>query len=674
VAASPNAEWIASAAQSGIVTVWDMRKPLTPVPHVLTEGHDWQATTAAYFGGGSRLVTSGGDNSTVVWDTRLGNQLLKIGGAKEQVGTGWRGVAAASHHGKWIATGSWKAGDPRNNEAIAAIWDAESGRLVLTLPRSTPESATNPEPSEATAIAFAPDDQTVFVGDQWGNCTVYSTADGQPMKSFIGHKAKVSAAGFLPSGRLLTASSDRTVAKWNLPEVDEKSPQPELTLPHGDRVVAMDVAPDGTRVVTASDATRDLAVLHLWNPETGEEIYRLAYEELRRVLKPSNDGDQKPIVVRSVALHPSEPHALVTVFDPNTVYDPNRKQSPYQVGRWDWQKDQRPFVQQLSQLDDTSLAVYAKDRPGAILTVGGRGARVRLANQANEVVMSYRPQTGVQSVSFSRSGKLLAAAGSDGSIKLWRLDEATSQWTPERKLMGQHRGAVNSVVFHPTDDGMLLTAGADGTARLWQRAGDEWKATPFDADGQTSALNAAIFALGQGDQTTQVIAACEDGTVRIWNLAGEPVGAPLKPEGPAGPVRCLAISGDGKWIVASIGINAFAWSRDELESNPIPLVGHWADITSMKFSTDGQRLVTTGRDFNVKLWDATSWRVPAADQVPESQRELLTLEGHSDGVMGVAFFASPTFPSIVTAGEDGQVILWPSLSWEADASQFLGRR
>jgi WD40 repeat protein len=219
---------------------------------------------------------------------------------------------------------------------------------------------------------------------------------------------------------------------------------------------------------------------------------------------------------------------------------------------------------------------------------------------------------------------------------------------------------------------MMLSSGADGTARLWERAADDWNTrATFGGDGEKDALNQAIFAPANGNPAAQVITASDDGRVRVWTLAGQPIGEPLQHDG---PVKCVAVSPDGKWIVSSVGIDALAWSRESPQSKPIKLAGHWADITSIRFSPDGQRLITTGRDFNVKLWDTGALQASAPDAPQQSVRELLTLEGHSDGVMGIAFFASPTFPSIVSAGEDGQVILWPSLSWQGAGPQALGRR
>ena len=651
-AASPDARWIATASENGEVTVWDMQNLQDPASQSLREGHDWQATTAAYFNGGSRLLTSGGDNATVVWDARLGNQLFRLGGWNTRGGTGWRGISAVSQSGRWIATGSDASDDNDDEAVLAKLWDAETGRLIAAL--KVPNRKERPE---ATAIAFAPNDATLFVGDQRGRCYVFTMNENYPHWSFPGHASKVSAARFLSNGRLLTASSDGTVAKWNVDE-QTASPPREMTLRHDDRVMAMDVSSDERLLVTAADTKRDDTAVRLW--DLAADGAGGSAEEIRTLPKAAVGS----LEVRSVAMHPTERHALVTLFE--------KTKSKYHVARWDWEAGQqlRPV---LAGLHDTSMAFYAPGREDAILTVGGRGARLRLASQTSSAVqMSYRSPSRVQSVAFSPDSRLLAAAGdADGSIKLWRLDEATGQWVAERKLIGQHQGEVRSVTFHSADSAMLLSAGADGSVKLWQRGADDWQVTRTFGEGQTAPVMQAIFSPAAEDGSVEVLAAYHDGKLRVWSTSGE-----LAREiAHSGPVQCVAISKDRAWIVAGAGNQVLVWSQTEPKDTPdATLSGHFAEVTSLAFSTNGLRLITAGRDRNVKLWDTSPWGVDGASPAQTYLGELLTLEGHADAVMSICLFAHPVYPSIVTAGSDGQAILWPSIDWRAAPVQALGRR
>ena len=69
-------------------------------------------------------------------------------------------------------------------------------------------------------------------------------------------------------------------------------------------------------------------------------------------------------------------------------------------------------------------------------------------------------------VAFSRDGKLLAAAGGDGMVRLWNPATGQPVGAP---LPAGTGGGVTAVAFSP-DGKLLASAGADGTVRLWNPA------------------------------------------------------------------------------------------------------------------------------------------------------------------------------------------------------------
>ena len=91
------------------------------------------------------------------------------------------------------------------------------------------------------------------------------------------------------------------------------------------------------------------------------------------------------------------------------------------------------------------------------------------------------------------------------------------------------------------------------------------------------------------------------------------------------------------------------------------LQGHSSNINAITFSKDGDRLFTAGANRQVKVWDAKSW---GADAKQTALLELLTLEQHTDSVVALANYPSAEKPALLSAGTDGQVILWRYLPWQ----------
>jgi WD40 repeat protein len=286
-----------------------------------------------------------------------------------------------------------------------------------------------------------------------------------------------------------------------------------------------------------------------------------------------------------------------------------------------------------------------------MLTVGGRGARLQLIGVTTKpTAMSYRPQAAIHSIAFAPDGSKLLSASDDGSLKIWALNLATRQWAPEAKIVGEHSGPINSVAFHPTRSDVFLTASNDGTAKLWQLSNGVWQATNTLAP--TKDLNAglceAVFVPGDG------FAAVGESGAFLWS---SPDAEPRKIDGVTS-ARCIAPSPDGRWLIIGTGSTAQLFDAMTLKAVTEPLTGHSAEVTAVAFTPDGTRLFTTSRDYTVKLWDAQA--LLGESNRTGQQRELLTLEGHSDEVTSVTAVAGKNHPFVLTTGLDGQTIVWPN--------------
>ena len=155
-------------------------------------------------------------------------------------------------------------------------------------------------------------------------------------------------------------------------------------------------------------------------------------------------------------------------------------------------------------------------------------------------------------------------------------------------------GKVTSAAFSP-DGTRIVTASADGTARLWDARTGEPIGKTLRQDGPVRA--ATFDATGE-----RVVTASDDKTARIWDArTGEPIGRTLHHDG---PVLAATFDANGERVItASEDKTARIWNARTGEPVGQPLQ-HNGSVTSAAFSPDGTRIVTASADGTARLWDA----------------------------------------------------------------------
>ncbi|OZC75712.1 hypothetical protein CH282_27635 [Rhodococcus sp. 06-418-1B] len=323
-----------------------------------------------------------------------------------------------------------------------------------------------------------------------------------------------------------------------------------------------------------------------------------------------------------------------------------------------------------------ALAAYEIDPAtaarSALLDASAVHAPVRLPGVSGETVARV-----------DSTGEVLAAAGADGTVRLWSLGApARARGTVD---IGEP-GSALTVAFAPTSR-TLAVSGASGTS-LWDIA---------DVDSP-----ALLSAVGDDATTAKAMAFAPDGSslalvsgggaVSVWNVA-DPA-APTLAVVPATsvPMNAVAFSPDGSALVTAgkaRGLQVWEMPALTTTSFEIPSDGGTYDYLSVTYSPDGRTIAagTTGRDVarwavepggrlaalapltgftsyvNDVAFDGTGSELAAVssdnsiktwDAATGVLRE--TLPG-STVVMSVDY--APDDSALITAGQDGVTRVWP---------------
>ena len=252
----------------------------------------------------------------------------------------------------------------------------------------------------------------------------------------------------------------------------------------------------------------------------------------------------------------------------------------------------------------------------------------------------------VFAVAFSRSGKLLATGGADGTVRLWNTATRRPAGAP---IHASARHGVHGVAFSPNGT-LLATADGDGTVRLWNTATRRRVGAPLQASGRSTARY-GVRAVAFSRDGKLLATGGADGTVRLWHTATRRrVGAPLHASARYG-VYGVAFSPNGT-LLASVGGDNMVRLWHTATRRPVggphrtgsgPVFGGGG----VAFSPGGKLLASAGADGTVRLWHTATGR-------PDGAPLQKSVPGF--GVYGVAF--SPDGTLLAAADGDGTMPLW----------------
>jgi WD40 repeat protein len=280
----------------------------------------------------------------------------------------------------------------------------------------------------------------------------------------------------------------------------------------------------------------------------------------------------------------------------------------------------------------------------------------------------------------SSSGRMWSAAfAPDGKRVLTTDDKAARMWDASSSQLlftMSHGDTVYGALFSP-DGSQIVTAGGDGTVRIWSAAtGAPLRELRYQRSGSTRWRYYAVA------MSSHFIAAIDvtGKTVHVWDAETGAQIAELSND--ASEMALLAFSSEGRWLASSgrDEVRVFdtsTWRRAVTITGPrvrclsfdprgprlvvgtndgvasiweIPtgmrvrsLRDAGASVDAVAFSRDGVLVATASRDGMEQVWDAASGGLRTQ------------FNSHRDKVYAVEF--SPTGDLMLSAGVDGAVVI-----------------
>jgi WD40 repeat protein/predicted Ser/Thr protein kinase len=414
---------------------------------------------------------------------------------------------------------------------------------------------------------------------------------------------------------------------------------------HLDSMFDFTFSPDGTRLASGGEDR----TARLWDAATGK-------------LLATCRGHTSKLL--GVAFSPDGTRLVTTSSDAT-------------VRQWDaatGQKAEEPYDRHSGEV---ICAAYSPDGQWVASAGTDRTVRVWAATGRQDAAVLHGHTGAVDKVAFSSGGRRLASLSDargfvgDGTVRVWDVDPLATL-----PVLHGHDNYVYPVAFSP--DGRWIASGAwDKTVRLWDATTGEPCAT-LPHPGIVASLGYSP------DGSWLVSVTYADNRMRIWDVATARVRKEI--EGPAGGLRFVAVSPDGRRVAAtafdpqsnkhhlqvsdlasgerlfSAEGSALVYSPDgrwlavlDVDFKTVLLLdarthekaarfsGHKRLVFSAAFSPDSRLLATCSQDSTVRLWQVGSG---ACRELP----------GHTDEVFAAAFHPGGT--RLATGGRDGAVWLW----------------
>lgn len=586
-------------------------------------GHTAMVHDIKYSPDGQWLASAGFDKTLRIWNAKSGQQISVLNGH-----TGPVTSVCFSPDGKQLAS--------CGHDTNARLWDVATGQLKHTLSGHT---------KDIGSVAISPDGSLVATAGSDGLIKLWNASTGEIERTISEHGSWVWCVAFSPDGKTIASAGKNTLVKlWNIETGTLRS-----THPHSGEAFFVCYSPKGDFVAV----TGFNQVMRLWDLKQGNLKWQLlAGHGYPHTCDFSPDGNTIAMAnadhsIRFWDIQTGKPRGFIAAHDAAVKavsYAPDGRSIASAS------EDQSIKVWQL-QTDDIAYVVPGKRRLYRHLQfLPNNGLLV--CNEINSnIIRLCNPQTGwckttlrghrtsITAFSVSADGKLLASVDKT-TLKLW--DIATKS-----ELRSITIEQPFKYIAFSNDNQTLITICADRCIRMRD-------ATTLAVQKEIAMPNVLAFCLAASpvDSSFAIGGILDDSGDVSFVLIGDLKTGEFKHKlkGHRARVLSLAYSADGTLLATGADDREACLWNVENGKQLATLIGHTKPIRSITFTPDGKTLATGSEDGSIRLWD------------PVTAEHLATLKAHEGRVYSIAM----NDKVMASTGSDFTVKLWDATSLSAE--------
>lgn len=469
------------AAPSGDVRVWDIgEKELVRT----LRGHALSVHNVAWSQDGAKFVSVGESGTAVIWDAKTFAKLdeLNISEGKgraisaefsrdgRELAAGWLGGARLWNIAAKEPAALWSIKDEEPVTGLAFLPDGRvaaggrDGEVQLLAAKDGVSAETEARVLPLSAARVSPDGNFIASACSNGAINLWNARKGALQRAWRAHDGVVRDLAFSPDGTLLaTAGNDRAVRLWDVPSGKLRRAITDFSGP----VTALAFSPDGKTLAAGGQRGEGFASVSLWSVGDGKltqnltesqgQIFTLAYAPDGSLAAATGRGDSWGQIL---------------------VWDAAGKLTMRNFLRGARSASVSPDGKKL-----IAGGAFMEEEDGFASSGDVMQVWNMRAGEMSREIVKKMPEARILSTAFSADSSTMACASRNGVIRTWVDDKPTH-------TMSGHEGAVRSIAFLPGQDKALVSAGLDGTVRIW--------------DAGTGRLRASLMVLPDDDDNNEL--------------------------------------------------------------------------------------------------------------------------------------------------------------------------